>query len=173
MPEDLNGELRNGFLSRVTSTMNAVGCAWTGALMVLTVIDVGGRYLFNRPLTGAPEIIQASIVGITFLQIPFVQFMDQHLRVTVFHDKMGNKAKNAINVIGYFLGAFLFALICYSGWGLLMKAIEIGEYDGTPASLMVPTWPVRSLIVFCSAIMVIVQWKQLVKEFPAGRQRGR
>jgi len=172
MPEDLNGELRNGFLSRVTSTMNAVGCAWTGALMVLTVIDVGGRYLFNRPLTGAPEIIQASIVGITFLQIPYVQFMDQHLKVTVFLDKMGEKARNVINAISYFLGAFLFAMIGYSGWGLLIKAIETAEYDGTPASLMVPTWPVRSLIVFCAAVMVIVQWKQLGREFPKIGIRG-
>jgi TRAP-type mannitol/chloroaromatic compound transport system permease small subunit len=117
--------------------------------------------------------MQASIVGITFLQIPYVQFMDQHLRVTVFHDKMGNKAKNLINVISYLLGAFVFAMICYSGWDLLIKAIETGEYDGTPASLMVPTWPVRSIILFSAVIMVIVQGKQLVKEFLSRRQRGR
>jgi TRAP-type C4-dicarboxylate transport system permease small subunit len=165
MPENLDRDLKNGFLSRTTSSMNAVGCAWTGILMILTVIDVGGRYLFNRPLTGAPEIIQASIVGITFLQIPYVQFMDQHLRVTVFYDKLGDRAKVVLNEISYFLGALVFALICFSGWDFLIKAIRISEYDGTPASIMVPTWPVRSLIVFCSAIMVVVQVKQLIKEF--------
>ena len=143
--------------------MNATGCAWTAVLMLLTVIDVCGRYFFNRPLTGAPEIIKASIVGITFLQIPYVQMINQHLGVTVFYNRMGAKMQFVIDVVANILGAFVFALVAVSGWQFLIKAIRNAEYDGSSASIMLPTWPVRSLILFGSAMMVIIQLKQLMK----------
>jgi TRAP-type C4-dicarboxylate transport system permease small subunit len=163
MREKSNGELSSDLLSRIITAMNATGCAWTAVLMLLTVIDVCGRYFFNRPLTGAPEIIKASIVGITFLQIPYVQMINQHLGVTVFYNKMGAKMQFVIDVVANILGAFVFALIAVSGGEFLIKAIRNAEYDGSSASLMLPTWPVRSLILFGSAMMVIIQLKQMMK----------
>ena len=163
MREKSNGETSSDLLSRIITAMNATGCAWTAVLMVLTVIDVCGRYFFNRPLTGAPEIIKASIVGITFLQIPYVQMINQHLGVTVFYNRMGKQMQFVIDVVATTLGAFVFACIAVSGWEFLIKAIENAEYDGSSASLMLPTWPVQSLILFGSGMMVIVQLKQLMK----------
>ena len=154
MAEYLEYGVKNNFLSRLVYGMNVVGCFWTGALMLLVLIDVGGRFFFNCPLTGAPEIIQASIVGITFLQIPYVQLINQHLVVTVFYDKMGPKMKKVIDAIGAVMGTAVFGLITYSGLNCLAEAIRIGEYDGTSASIMLPTWPVRSLIILGSLTMV-------------------
>lgn len=165
MKNRISGGTRNDLLSRAVVYMNAVGCVWTAILMMLTVIDVCGRYFFNRPLTGTPEIIQASIVGITFLQIPYVQLIDQHLAVTVVYDKMSSGIKKGIDVVGRLLGSFVFGLIVYSGWNALVQSIRAGEYDGSPASIMLPTWPVRSLIVFCSVIMIILQIRQIILLF--------
>jgi TRAP-type C4-dicarboxylate transport system permease small subunit len=36
--------------------MMYVSCLSTFVLMLLTTADAGGRYLFNRPITGAYEI---------------------------------------------------------------------------------------------------------------------
>ena len=56
--------------ARVTSVMNAVATFWIFVIMFLMTGDVLGRVLFNRPITGTPEIVKVSIVGIVFLQIP-------------------------------------------------------------------------------------------------------
>lgn len=170
MTDSFAGGIRNDFLSRTVTGMNAVGCAWTAVLMLLTVIDVSGRYFFNSPLTGAPEIIQASIVGITFLQIPYVQLIDQHLSVTVIYDKVPPKIRKGIDAVGYFLGSLVFGLIVFSGWNALLQGIRVGEYDGTPASIMLPTWPVRSLIVFCSVMMIVLQVRQAIELFRRNRE---
>jgi len=157
--------VKNNYISHLTKILNAGGCIWTAILMIIIMIDVSGRYFFNRPLIGTPEIIQISIVGITFLQIPYVQLIDEHLSVTVLYDKLGKKLKKIIDLTSSLLGIFVFGIIIYSGWKLLLLAIKINECDGSMASVMVPTWPVRFLIFFCSIIMVLIQIRQLSKLF--------
>ena len=42
------------------------------SMMILTFIDVIGRYLFNAPVYGAAEIIQILLIGVIFSAMPIV-----------------------------------------------------------------------------------------------------
>ena len=57
----------------------------------------------------------------------------------------------------------LFVLLCYSSWHLTMQAWEVLEYEGEGA-LRVPTYPVRTIILFCSGLMVIQYGMNLIKD---------
>lgn len=170
MTDKSNVREKNGLLSRVVGVMNAIGCVWTAVLMLIVAIDVGGRFIFNSPLTGATEIIQASIIGITFLQFSYVQYIDQHLAVTIVYDRLGKKGKEVVDVVSLVFGVIVFGVVVYSGWDFFIKAINTGEYEGSPASIMLPSWPIRFLIVFCSLVMVVVQINQVVKIFRKKRE---
>ena len=62
---------RHGALSfgTITGALNAIGTVWIFVLMALISTDVIGRGAFNAPLSGVPEMVQFSIVGIVFLQL--------------------------------------------------------------------------------------------------------
>ncbi len=150
--------------SAVIIGMNAVGCFLTMILMCITVTDVLGRFIFNRPLIGATEIIVASIVIIAFLQIPLVQLRDAHLKSTVFYERMPPKMKSVVNFISLALGIVVFSLLLYSGWDLLLKAFARGEFEGD-GGLRVPTWPARLTIVLSSIAMILIQLRQMRRLF--------
>lgn len=50
-------------------------------LVVLTCIDVIGRYFFNSPLVGAVELVQICMGLIIFLSFPLMFFRDDHINV--------------------------------------------------------------------------------------------
>ena len=52
---------------KFTYGLNVVAVIWTFLLVFFVTADVMGRFIFNHPITGIPEIIQASLVGLAFL----------------------------------------------------------------------------------------------------------
>ncbi|MBT8418711.1 MAG: TRAP transporter small permease, partial [Silicimonas sp.] len=54
----------------ITRAIHLFSAFWTLALAFLIFGDVVGRSLFSRPIPGTKEIIQNSVVAITFLQLP-------------------------------------------------------------------------------------------------------
>jgi len=70
----------------------------TFILMLLTTADAGGRYIFNRPITGAYEISTTylMIAGI-FMAVGFGYRQGAYLRVTLLTDRMRGKVKIVVN----------------------------------------------------------------------------
>ena len=50
-------------------------------MMILTLLDVFGRYLFNSPIMGAYEITELMLVVLIFAGIPLAGANDEHIAV--------------------------------------------------------------------------------------------
>jgi TRAP-type C4-dicarboxylate transport system permease small subunit len=120
--------------------------------MLLIVGDVGGRYFFNSPISGTPELAKISIVAILFLGITKTLKLGRHVRGTALADRLPPEYAEGLEILANGFGLILFALLCYSSWHLTWDAWEIGEYEGEGA-LRVPTYPLRTLILFSSILM--------------------
>ena len=59
-----------GRFGALTAVLAAVGTGWILFLMALICADVLSRWLLNAPILGVAEMVQFSIVGIVFLQLP-------------------------------------------------------------------------------------------------------
>lgn len=51
------------------------------AMMILTTIDVFGRYFFNSPVTGSVELTQIMLAMVVFLAFPTVTWREEHITV--------------------------------------------------------------------------------------------
>jgi len=153
------------FLSGITHLVVILNVAATVGIFALTAIvvaDVLGRTLFNRPVTGVPELAKLSIVAITFLQIPYVMLIERHIRSTVLVDRMPRIWQTWLNIITYLIGMIVFAMFFYGGWDLTVTAWKVSEYEGEGA-LRVPTSPNRIIIELGSALMVILCCRNMVR----------
>lgn len=61
---------RPSLFGALITAMNAVGTCLVLLMMCVILVDVFGRFLFNAPLRGTPEIVAISIVAIVYLQFP-------------------------------------------------------------------------------------------------------
>lgn len=147
---------------------------WTLGLAIVIFIDVVGRGMFSQPLPGTKEIIQNSVVAITFLQLPLAIYSGSMLRTSIFADAVPPLMRKVIRTFAMLLGFAMFAGLLYSTWPSFVDAYRIGEYEGE-GSLRVPTWPVRGLVFLTSLLaayayltMIYLDWtNRLIDELEA------
>lgn len=152
------GRLSDPF-SLFVKAMNAVGCGLTMFLMVVIMIDVCGRSFFSHPITGVPELVTSLITIIAFLQLTYVQMVDQHLNVGIFVEKLPIKIRNYLKLFNSVLGIIVFSMMVKSSYSNLLYSIAQNEREGEGA-LVLPMWPVRGTIFFCSCIVLILMVRQ-------------
>lgn len=145
---------------KVIVGLNVAATAWIFGMILFVVLDVGGRVLFNYPLTGVPEIIKISNPMIAFLQITYVLYTGRHIRTDILIDRMSTKGNAWINIVNAAMGVFIFSLNFYSGWDLTVTAFDIWEYEGEGA-LRVPTAPIR-LIILIGSVLMIIQFGRII-----------
>jgi TRAP-type C4-dicarboxylate transport system permease small subunit len=147
---------------------------WTLSLALLIFGDVIGRIVFSSPIPGTKELLQNSVVTITFLQVPLAIYSGSMLRTSILSDAAPPTMRRLLRTLASVLGLALFLALIFGTWPSFMDAYRIGEYEGE-GSLRVPTWPVRGAIAAMSAFaafayghMIWMDWTgQLVSESEA------
>lgn len=88
------------------------------AMMLVTTVDVGGRFFLNRPLHGAFEATEVMMGLLVFLALPLATRRREHITVTMFDHLMPEWLKRGAGL--------LFGLACAAICGLL--AWRVGLY---------------------------------------------
>lgn len=61
--------------------LEGVAGATLFGMMLLTTLDVTGRYFFNSPILGAVELTQLMLAALVFLSLPVVCWRQEHVSV--------------------------------------------------------------------------------------------
>lgn len=154
--------------------LHIISAFWILALAALVVSDVILRLMAGRGIPGSKEILQNSVVTITFLQVPLAIYSGSMLRTTILLDAVPPMVRRLLRTLASLLGLILFLGLIWGTWPSFVEAYRIGEYEGE-GSLRVPTWPVRGAIAImsaCAAVayaqMIWLDWTgQLVSESEA------
>jgi TRAP-type C4-dicarboxylate transport system permease small subunit len=95
------------------------------AMMLLTVVDVVARYVFNRPLRGAFEVTELMLVVLIFAGLPLVSFGDEHAVMDFIDRLLGPRGQRALlRAVDALNAAFMFLLT----WLMWRKADRIWAY---------------------------------------------
>lgn len=166
---------------RLSRIIHLISASWTLGLAALIFFDVLGRSLLSQPIPGTKEIVQNSIVAITFLQLPLAIYSGSMLRTSVFADAVPTAVRRVLRTLAYMLGVALFIGLVISTYEPFLDAYRIGEYEGEGA-LRVPTWPLRGLILLMSVFgiyaylsMIYYDWTGrlvLEREAPASQHES-
>jgi TRAP-type transport system small permease protein len=117
----------------------------TFVMMCLTTVDAAGRYIFNRPVTGAYEITTYYLLAVAvFLSAGYTYCEGGYIRVTFFVARLPQKVKLAVNTLAQ-VGSILYSVllvITTSKQALRMVATteNLGSLDipSGPAYVLVP-----------------------------------
>lgn len=73
-------------LKKALTTLETISCVVIFIMMVLTFIDVIGRYAFHKPIFGGTEIIGALLALTIFSGMGVINARDDHIAVELFED---------------------------------------------------------------------------------------
>ena len=126
--------------------------------MAVICADVIGRAAFNAPLLGVAELVQFSIVGIVFLQLPQTLRAGGLTRTELVLTKLRRTRPRlawALQLPFELTGAALFALIGYATWPLALSAFQNREFYGSTGVVQIPTGPLKLIIIAGCALMTL------------------
>lgn len=142
-------------IARLNAALHYAAALWLFGLALVILVDVLGRALFNVPLRGTAEIVANSVVSIAFLQLCHAIREGGMLRVEMLDAILPRWATRALGVIGCLLGALLFAAIAVASWEPMVVAWRIKEHAGYEGSLLIPVYPVRTLLVAMTLLATV------------------
>jgi len=149
--------------------LSAIGTGWIFFLMVLICADVVSRDAFALPILGVAEMVQFSIVGIVFLQLPQTLRSGALTRSDVLLAGIVRRWPRGGYVLQFLfdlIGAALFAIILVTTWPLMQTAFVNQEFYGSTGVVQIPTWPLKLLIMLGSATMamqfLLDAWRDLM-----------
>lgn len=144
--------------------LNAAGVVWVFALMFLIAADITARSLFDSPIAGVTEMVSLSLVGCVFLQLAHAVLHGRLMRVEMFLTPLEQRAPAAANAwrasFALLAVALLVALVL-GAWPDLVSAWATAEFAGVEGIFTVPVWPIKSIIVFGTAIAGVELLRQL------------
>jgi TRAP-type C4-dicarboxylate transport system permease small subunit len=113
----------------------------TAAMAIIITTDVSGRFLFNRPLKGGPELVEELMVGVVFFLFADVTWSQHHIKVDVFVDwlaRVAPRAQKAMNIVFDIATLILLFLMGWQGFVGGFEAFQSGEVT---EALRIPHYP--------------------------------
>ncbi|MBI2832573.1 MAG: TRAP transporter small permease [Chloroflexi bacterium] len=149
----------------IAKTLIVIAGIVTMLMASLTIADVAGRYLFNRPIPAAVEVGTEIIVAITFLCLPYVQLQRRQIHIDILISSVSPKARA---LLGLVTDVVILAIGSIWSYSAVRKAIESWLTGAaSPGVFPVPYTPARALLAFgllSFTLCVFLQiWRRLVQ----------
>lgn len=148
--------------------LNAVGTLCIFAVMLLINFDIAGRFAFSSPVPGVKELVELSIVGIVFLQLPHTLRVGRITRSDAAFSRLLEKfprVAHGLSALYNLTGALFASLIVYGSVPRFARAWTDNHYVGNQGIFVAPVWPVRLIVVVgcvCLAIQfALFLWRDL------------
>uniref|UniRef100_A0A7C2P1A9 TRAP transporter small permease n=1 Tax=candidate division WOR-3 bacterium TaxID=2052148 RepID=A0A7C2P1A9_UNCW3 len=136
-------------IKRLSEWFGIGGALFIFPLIVITIIDVAGRNLLNKPIPGTFEISEYLLVIIIMSGLGFTQRIKGYAKVDFFIKNISEKSKAFLALFTTFLCILIVFVIIYKG--LLEGLTERTVSD----ALKIPQKPFRLLVPIGSFVLLI------------------
>lgn len=136
-------------LLTLISRLAAYGSAlFLTAMMVITVIDIILRAMFNLPITGAYDLVLLCLVGTVFLSIPDVFLRNENIVVDLVDHLLG---AFAVSLLKAFANIAAVAFLGVLAWRMIQPALDSLRFNEVSPDLSIPM-----IVHWCLMIVGIV-----------------
>jgi TRAP-type mannitol/chloroaromatic compound transport system permease small subunit len=131
-------------LEKVIHILGGIAAASTLAIMILTTLDVVGRYIIGSPLKGNVEISEILFLSAVYLGLSYTHLFREHVGVDLFISHLSKRTRLFLETIMLLLALFTYGVLAWRGAGAFWTSVETGEYRW--GLISIPLWPARLMI---------------------------
>jgi len=135
-------------LLKVESALALIAGLAVFSLMVLAVVSVGGRTLFNSPLPGYVDWIEQVMPLIALIGMSYCQREGTHIRMDILVARLHGRALWSVELIGTVLMLVLALLLLWGSYAHFLRSFDFNaplwSRDST-VDIRLPLWPAKLL----------------------------
>jgi len=144
---------------------SAVALAALAVLCAVTVVDVLGRYLFNKPLLGTIEMSEFLMVILSFGGLALAELRNGHITVDFFVNALPDRARALFDAAAALLGVVFWGFV---SWRATVHATRIWEVGEVSANLTLPTWPFYLVVTVGCGLLAVALIGRVIRALRIG-----
>jgi TRAP-type C4-dicarboxylate transport system permease small subunit len=153
----MNSKGLHPLLKYLAEAVNWVGYISISAIVLVTSIDVIGRYIFNRPLLGSLELLELLMAVFGGFAILHTTTRRGHVSVDLLFAIFPRRLQIAVHAFGSIMGSAVWAIIAYRVFTLGKQSLLTRYYT---TILYIPTGPFE-IVLACTlglfSLILLVQ----------------
>lgn len=130
-------------------------------MMMITVADVCGRYVFNNPITGTWELVGFMLVAAGSWGLGYCQVKKGHIRVDFLAQRFPGKVQESLTVLARFIGFSAFTLLCWRCVVYTQYFMSITRGNATD-TLHIPIFPFVLFLAIGTGMLAFVLLLDLI-----------
>ncbi len=126
------------------------------SLMVLAVVSVGGRNLFNAPLPGYVDWIEQVMPLLAFMGIAYVQRDGGHIRMDIVIGRLRGRALWLAELISVILVFLLMLALVWGSWSHFGRSFDFAAplwSRDSSIDIGIPIWPAKLLVPVAFSVL--------------------
>lgn len=136
-------------LLRLEATLNLLGGVTIFLLVLLAVVHVVGRKLFNAPVFGYVDWIEQLMVIFAFFGISYCQREGGHIRMDILVGRFRGRTLWLVEWISVLFMLLLTAALVYGSWHHFLRSFDweapLFSRDST-IDIGLPIWPAKLIV---------------------------
>ncbi|MGH1406718.1 MAG: TRAP transporter small permease subunit [Rhodomicrobiaceae bacterium] len=126
------------------------------SLMVLAVISVTGRHLFNQPLSGYVDWIEIIMPVIAFLGISYSQRLGGHIRMDILIMNLKGRPLWITELISTIIILLLVLLLLWGSWAHFLRSFDFSAplwSRDSSVDIGLPIWPAKLIVPLAFSVL--------------------
>ena len=132
-----------------TKVLNWIGYISLSGIVLVTCVDVIGRYCFNKPLLGGLEILELSMAVLGGFAMLYTTTQRGHISVDLFFVRFSRRTQVIIDSFGSLLGFGTWGIIAYQVYLLGIRLLKSGDSTNL---LRIPLSPFQFILALGLAL---------------------
>ena len=124
-------------------------------LVVITVIDVFGRYLLGLPLPGTSEITEIILAILVYIGLPFICRDEGHVTVSILSNNLKHSFAKIHSII---INMILSIILSIIGLQLIFYGINLNSYNDITTFLEIPKAPIAFTLAFLTLLASLMNF---------------
>ncbi|MFS8180239.1 TRAP transporter small permease subunit [Pseudovibrio denitrificans] len=145
----------NGALGKIENLFNLIAATSILILMLLAVVQVVGRNLFNQPVPGFIDITEQAMAVFAFMGIAYCQRVGGHIRMELVIGVFKGRAQWIAEFLGVFAILLVISVLIYGSYLHFDRAWTFGD---STMDISIPTWPSKLAVPVALSLL----WLRLV-----------
>lgn len=149
-----------GFVTKASGLLDAIAGWGVVATMVLVVVNIILRTIFNTPIQGVYEVVGFIVAVVIAFGLAWCAVQKSHIAIEFIVEKLPQKVQRVISLVS---GLLINVLLLFTSYRVLLHGFKVISTGEVSATAQIPFYPFIFMVAIGFLLLFFVEFVNLMK----------